>query len=395
MSKKIFSSRNQESALSEIIGWKAPVFHQASECYVSLSAFDPERGCFRIKKFMLGHIKGKRAQKQYAESLIKRLTEKLLQGWNPWIEASKPLEYEKFDDVCVKYKQHLFKMYKENGLREETLTSYMSRLSMLVKWKKECNVNLFYCYQFNQHLVGEFIDYVFIERNNTLRTRNNYLAWLKTFCKYLMERGYITADPTSAYTLTKAKSQKKEREVIPDYVLQEIRDYLNVHHKHYLLACYILHYLFVRPHEMSLLKVGDFSIKNQTLHLFSSNTKNHNDAVITVPKVILNLMIDLGIFNAPSDYYLFSDDFMPGKERRSEKAFRDYWGKLRKALKFSNTYKFYSLKDTGITNMLKANTDVLTVRDQARHSSILITDIYTPKDIKKANELLLNYQGSL
>ena len=45
--------------------------------------------------------------------------------------------------------------------------------------------------------------------------------------------------------------------------------------------------------------------------------------------------------------------------------------------------------------MLRANTDVLSVRDQARHSSILITDIYTPKDVKKANKLLLNYEGVL
>ena len=45
--------------------------------------------------------------------------------------------------------------------------------------------------------------------------------------------------------------------------------------------------------------------------------------------------------------------------------------------------------------MLHANTDILTVRDQARHSSILITDIYTPKDIKEANKLLLSYKGVL
>lgn len=45
--------------------------------------------------------------------------------------------------------------------------------------------------------------------------------------------------------------------------------------------------------------------------------------------------------------------------------------------------------------MLKANADVLSVRDQARHSSILITDIYTPKDIKEANKYIMNYKGIL
>lgn len=87
---------------------------------------------------------------------------------------------------------------------------------------------------------------------------------------------------------------------------------------------------------------------------------------------------------------------MPGRERRSEKSFRDYWNKkVRKELGLTDHYKFYSLKDTGITNMLRANTDILTVRDQARHSSILITDIYTPKDIKAANGILVRYKGEL
>ena len=76
--------------------------------------------------------------------------------------------------------------------------------------------------------------------------------------------------------------------------------------------------------------------------------------------------------------------------------FRDYWlYYVRKELGFSDRYKFYSLKDTGITNMLHCGTDILSVRDQARHSSVLITDIYTPKNIKEANKLLLNYKGVL
>ena len=107
-------------------------------------------------------------------------------------------------------------------------------------------------------------------------------------------------------------------------------------------------------------------------------------------------MIDLRIFDSPGQFFLFSNDFRPGKERRTEKAFRDYWSRyIRTNLNLTDRYKFYSLKDTGITNMLRANTDILTVRDQARHSSILITDIYTPKDIQQANQLLLNYKGVL
>lgn len=364
---------------------------------MSLSAFDPALGKFRIKKFMLGHVKGKRLQRLYGEALVKRLTEKLMDGWNPWIEQMKPLEYTPFDEVCGRYKEYLLKMLKERSMREDTVTSYMSRLKILIDWKNRERINLFYTYQFDRNIVGQFLDYIFIDRNNTLRTRNNYLLWIKVFSKYLLERGYVPSDPSAAFHNVNPKGQKnKNRDIIPENILKELHDWLNVNNKHFLLACYMLHYCLVRPREMSYLKVGDFSIKKQTLHLYGDTTKNHNDAVITVPQQVLKLMIDLKIFEYPSHYYLFGKGFVPGKDRFSEKQFRDYWNRyIRKELNLTDRYKFYSLKDTGITNMLRANTDILTVRDQARHSSILITDIYTPKDIQAANNLLLKYQGVL
>ena len=396
MPKKNFLSQKRKATMDEIVGWKTPTFHQASECYVALSAFDPSRGKMCIKKIMLGHIKGKRAQRTYGEALIKRLTEKLMEGWNPWLEIVQPLEYTSFEDACDRYEDLLLRMVAEHNMREESVVSYTSRIRVLRSWVKKGKINLFYTYQFNRTLVGQFLDYIFIDRNNTLRTRNNYLSWLKTFSKFMLERGYISTNPTDGFSCVKRSRVLKNRDVIPDKILAVIRDWLLAHNRHYLLACYMLHYLFVRPREMSYLKVGDFNVERKTLFLHGTTTKNHDDALLTVPDHVLKLMIELHVFDSPGSYYLFSDGFKPGQERRSEKAFRDYWHHhVRTKLGFTERYKFYSLKDTGITNMLKANTDILTVRDQARHSSILITDMYTPKDIRNANSLLLNYKGEL
>lgn len=381
--------------MSQIIAWKTPVFHQKSECYVSFQAYDPLSGRLKTKKIMLGHIKGKTNQRKYAEDLIKRLTEQLSSGWNPWIEAVQPLEYALWDDVISKYKDYLVKLCNEHSLREESYVDYSSRVHILEQWKAEKRIPLTYVYQWDRQTITKFLDYVFIERNNTITTRNNYLTWLKSFTSYLVERGYLSSNPTEGLGRIKNR-HKKDRDVIPDDVMKQIRAFLYEKNKHYLLACEILHYLFVRPRELSFLKIGDFHLQTQTLTLHGAHTKNGNDATITLPSHVIRLMIDLNVFSYPSHYYLFSDRFSPGEARKSEKIFRDYWCRnLRKALGFSERYKFYSLKDTGITNMLKANADVLSVRDQARHSSILITDIYTPKDIKEANKYIMNYKGIL
>lgn len=381
----------KSSEFNQLKGWTPPVFHQASECYVSFTAFCPATGKMKLKKIMLGRIKNKRLQKEKAKQIMKSITEKLLDGWNPWIEAESPAEYELWDDVCMKYEAWLAKMAKENGFRMETVASYMSYLKILKDWI--ANKNVHYIYQFDRRVVGKFLDYVFVERNNTLQTRNNYLAWLKTFAKWLVTRSYVPKNPTEGYHAVMRSSYNKNRDTISERDLTKLREYLEVKNPHYLLATYILYYTFLRPHEMSLLKVEDIKIRKQVIYVHGENAKNHNDAIVTLPKKILQLMIDLKVFDAAGSDYLFSKDFKPGREYRSEKCFRDYWQRvLRKELNFPERYKFYSLKDTGITNMLRKHIDTVSVRDQARHSSIEITNIYVPHDMKRANTELLDYE---
>lgn len=395
MAKKNYFSGLAGDDIHHVIAWKLPTFHQKSECYVSFSCFDPAIGKMHQKKIMLDHIKGKHNQRVYADQLMKRITQKLESGWNPWVVKDRPLEYTLFTTVLERYKRYLEKLCNEHSLRDDSYIDYSSRVRVMELWIEEKKIDIHFSYQFDRQFVSKFLDYVFIDRNNTIITRNNYLGWLRTFSTYLLERGYISRNPTEGFSRIRTRHMK-EREVIPDDVMMQIRNYLFEKNRHYLLACEILHYLFVRPRELSYLKIEDFHLDAQTLSLHGSHTKNGNDAIITLPSHVIKLMIDLNVFSYPSHYYLFSDNFCPGETRKSEKSFRDYWGRnLRKALGFSDRYKFYSLKDTGITNMLKANADVLSVRDQARHSSILITDIYTPKDIKAANEYIKNYKGIL
>lgn len=391
------SKQANREVFAQIKGYTLPTFHQKSQVYVSFTAFDPALGKMRQKKIMLGRIKTKRAQRAEADRIMADLTAKLVSGWNPWIEADTPTQYTLWPDVVARYKRYLAKLYNEGSLREDTYKTYSSRLHILEQFIEECKIGITYAYQFDAFVAGKFLDYVFIDRNNTIRTRNGYLVWLKNFGHYLLERRYVKTDPAASFSALKIRDRGKNRDVIPDDVMQQIHEYLLAHHRHFLLACYMCHYCLIRPKEMSHIRLGDISLAKQTIRLHGTNTKNRHDAVITLPAKVIHLMLDLDIMKAhTSNEYLFGADCRPGKERYSEKQFRDYWTRvLRKELGFSERYKFYSLKDTGITNMLRQNVDILTVRDQARHSSILITDTYTPKDIKEANALLLNYDGIL
>lgn len=382
-----------DEVLCDIKQWTMPQLTVGKRNYIHFLAFDPIQGGMKRKKIHLGRCKTKTELKNTATRIIRKLSEKLSSGWNPWIEAENPLEYTGLEKVCEKYREYVYKCLQSGEMREHSVVSYISYLKIFEQWGKGQHIT--YIYQYDRRMAGAFLDYVYIERNNTLQTRNNYLCWMKTFSRYLLERCYLTVDPTAGLGVIK-KRGNKQRKTIPDRILTAMREYLTEHNKHYLLACYLLHYCFIRPKEMSMLKIGDINMTKCTMKISGDIAKNHNDAVITLPKHVIELMIDLKIFKNPNQDYIFSRNFRPGKEKRSEKSFRDYWNnRLRPAIGLAKEYKFYSLKDTGITNMLRAKTDILSVRDQARHSNIAITDTYTPKDIASANELLMNYEGVL
>lgn len=388
-----YNMRN--SQIKSIISYTYPKLHVGKEWYVGFMAFDPVAGNMKRKKIKVNHIEKIAERRRMASDLISRLTIKLSQGWNPWIESESSAAYFKFDEVCEKYKAYLTKMQNDDSLREKTLYDYCSKLSILKAFNNRRRVPITYIYQFDRYFVTEFLDYVYLKLENSPRTRNNYLCWLSTFSTYLLQRMFIKEKPTDGMQFIRMSNRSKDRDIILDNDLVKIHEYLETTNKHFLLACYMLHYVLIRPKEMAFLKIRDFHLQKQTVSISGDFSKNRKDAIVTLPEKVIRLMLELKIFDSPGSYYLFSDNFKPGRVQKSEKNFRDFWARhIRKDLNFGKRYKFYSLKDTGITNMLRS-CDVVTVRDQARHSSILITDLYTPADIKNANALLLKYDGVL
>ena len=394
MSKKNISHQF-DPVHNEIKGYTLPQMVQGKRNYVFFYAFDPVSGLRKRKKYFLGRCKTKKEMIRTARCMISNITRKLEAGWNPWIESADALTYTLFDTVADLYHDYLYRRLNDRSLREDTVVSYISYLKIFREWVKSKG-EVIYMFQMDHLVISQFLDYVYIERNNSFITRNNYLGWLRSFSTYLQERGYINNDPCARFHSIRIKGYVKERTVIPDNVMAEIREYLQRNNRYYLLACYLTHYLCIRPKELSRMRVGDINISRCTIMLMGNQTKNHDCATITMPQKVARLMIDLDIFSAHGGCYLFSDGFRPGEKQKSEKQFRDYWDHhVRKDLNLAKQYKYYSLKDTGITNMLRKGIDQISVRDQARHSSLAITNTYTPQEIKEANPLMLKYDGVL
>ena len=386
-------ARNNPSGVAAAFQYTPPVYRQTDGCdYIEFYAYDPEQGKLRRKRIKTNRIKGLVKRRDFVRDTIKRLTDQLQHGWNPWI-AQEVGDLYIFEDVADRYEAHVEKMYAGGYYRKETYVGYKSFIKMLRMFIEKHN-RIYYVYQFNRKFCMSFLDYVFIERNNSAQTRNNYLNNLRVFSSFLLEKGYVEARPTDGILPISKRLIQKERECIPMNKVAAMADYCKARDPHFLLACYILYYTFVRPVEMTRLRVENFNLRAGTLTIPAGASKNHRTQTVTVPKKVIHYAVELGIFSAPATDFIFSDRLKPGPAQIDPKIFRDHWEKLRRAIGLPKECKFYSLKDTGITAMLKAKLPAISVRDQARHSSLAITEIYTDHSAE-VNPTILNLDGAL
>lgn len=368
-----------------------PQLHEGKEWFVDFYAFDASTGKLRRKKIKINEIRSIPARRKFGRNLCLQLSEQLSDGWNPWQEEREKEPSREFGDVMNEYTVYVRRLRDTGALRRKTAVDYLNRLMQLRRYEERHRVGDIVC--FDRRYVSLFLDHIFLERHDSPITRNNYLTWLSTLSTWLVEKGYVERRPTDGIKMLHVQKRDKQRRLISPEELSGIADYLRRKDPHYLLVCYLIYYLFIRPKELSYIRIGDISVKNRTLVISGDYSKNRTTQVVTLPEKVLKLMLELGVLNCPVSYYLVGKRFRPNARRHSEAHIRYYWkDKVRPALNLTFDVKFYSLKDSGITNMIRSGTDLLSVRDQARHSSVEITDAYTPTDARKANPELMKYE---
>ena len=344
------------------------------------------------KKIKINHIEKITERRQYAQGLIRRLNVELEKGWNPFIEEQNSKSYSLLIKAIDSFLKLSRRRFDEGDIREETIAGYESYMKILKQFIEENKWTNMYVAQFNKEFILKFLDYIYYDLGRKGQTRDNYLTALRILSTFLVERGYVKVKPTDGITiLGKRKREKKNRILLSTDVQEKVKEYVEKRNPHFFLAMQILYFCMVRPKEMSFIKIKHIDLKKGTIFIPGVSSKNHKDGVVTMPLSLSSFIEELGVLNEHPECFLFSDKFQPGMKWREEKQFRDYWNlHVRKDLGLPDTIKFYSLKDTGITNMIRRYNDPLIARDQARHSSLEITNIYTPQDMLVANEKIKN-----
>lgn len=379
MPKKIRSG-GKPATKTDLLGYRLPTYHpKGKKHYVDFYAVDPVTGQLKRKKYHLDNCGSRQAEKHEAALLVAAITEKLQSGWNPWIaEKSGGRAMTPIDDVLEKYLTLVSK-----DCRQKTIHSYTSRVNILKEYISGLKNPPRYVYQCSKQFFSEFLDYVYLVRNVSPRTRNNYMQWCYSLCEMLKSRGYLDTNPCEGFE--KVKEKAKKRQPLTVAMLKAMYVHLKNTDPHFLLACLMEYFCFIRPQELSYVKLCDISLKGQTVFVPADHSKNKKDGKVALPPVVIRLMVDLRVFDSPSSHYLFSHKFRPGAEHVRADHFNKRWVVMRGVLKWGDECQFYSLKDTGIRDL--ANREgIVTARDQARHSDISTTNKYLQGADRQAPE---------
>lgn len=231
-----------------------------------------------------------------------------------------------------------------------------------------------------------------MDRDSSARTRNNYKIWLSSLCSWMVEKQYLEVNPCER--IKALKVEPKRREALTPTDLRRLKNYLEQNNRHYLLVCRMEYYTFIRPEELTNIKLKDISLKEQKVYVAGNISKNRQDGMVGLNDELIKLMIDLDIFKHDSDCYLFSTGFMPGKKKITTKVLRNYFYKVRDALHLPDTYMFYSLKDSGIRDLANA-VGIVVARDQARHADISTTNKYLKGNSLTVHEETKHFKGEL
>lgn len=387
----MYSSRKKNASVFSIISYTEPKLHTGNNWYIDFYSYDPLEQKMKRKKYMLNGITKASDRRRRANEIITNLNIKLRSGWNPWADVENSRQYTPYIDIIQRYHIYLSKLYTAGTIKENTLKDYEKRLRVFEEYTAKHIPAIVYAYQIDQSFISDFLDYVLLDRDSSARTRNNYRTWLSSLCNWMIEKQYLIQNPVEKIRQLAEEEKKRSALTVPD--IQKLKKYLKKENPHFLFLCQFAYYTFIRPDEITNIKLSDIYLKEQKVFIASSISKNRKDGMVGLNDALIKSMLDLNIFSNPGNYYLFGKGFKPSKEKVTTKVYRNYFNKVREKLKFPDSYQFYSLKDTGIRDLVNAE-GIVIARDQARHADVSTTNKYLKGSDMSVHEEVKHFEGN-
>lgn len=345
--------------------------HNKDNWQIEYYAYSPVTQLMERKRIRLNQLRahcGTIAEfKQQANQMICTINARLAGGWSPFGESENGRYYTKLDDVMSAYLTE-----KGRELKADSMRSYKSFCKIFGEWCTKTVPNC-QCILFNRTLAVRYMDYVYLERKVSARAYNNQLKMARALFSWAVQKCYCKENP---FELLKTKrEEEKKRILIPQETREQIRDYFEKNNPNYLILMELVFTSLLRPREISRVQIKQVNLKEHYIYMPPDKTKNGYHRYAYLSDELCERIRHI-IEGKNEDWYLITQGYKAGKEQMDSKRYRKTWEKMRKDLKLPQEMQLYSLRDTGINNMLKAGIDPLTVMQAADHHDLSMTTRY-------------------
>lgn len=309
--------------------------------------------------------------------IVQEINTKLADGWLPFYDTINTEDFKTFEFCAAEFLKQTETQVARGEKRYDTLKSYKSNINLINLYKKEKNAKLFLCLDINKPFVTKYLDWIYYERKNSTISYNNRLAFMNLFMNYCVNHGYHQLNFCN--TIPTKKNAPKKRKVLTPEVKQKLNEYRE-NNPSYFALCMITYFCFVRRTELTKIKVADVNLQQNFITIDHTISKNKKTDCVTIPVAFSPILLQHIAGAKKTDYLFSANNFLTGTKKLEPKKVSDDWLKFRRIKKVSNEFDFYSLKDTGITDLLNSGIPAIKVRDQARHHDLKITESYTNRN---------------
>ena len=284
-----------------------------------------------------------------------------------------------------------------------TKASYSTTFHLLLEFmNKEKNIkpNKIEIETITKEVIVQFLDWLETNRNVSIQTRNQRLACIKSFYKYVQSNEPDLFDTCSL--ILSIKNKKVPNKIISYFSEDEIRimiNYLNNSKdlKKLTMIC-VLYETGARVSEFINIKLNDLNLSdNASITLYGKGNKVR---VVPISEELVKLINKYlkEVYTNYGDDYLFYSNYKKQYERTSiNKIIHTFIIILKSEYptRFNGSYSPHSFRHTKATHLYNNGTPLLYIKNFLGHSTISSTEIYATPDSKKQREEILKNSKSI
>ncbi len=278
-----------------------------------------------------------------------------------------------------------------------TRSSYSTTFYLLLEFmnkEKGIKPNKIEIETITKAVIVQFLDWLETQRNVSISSRNQRLACIKAFYKYVQTNELDLFDTCS--TILSIKNKKVPTKMISYFTEEETKIMINYLNdckdlKKLAMIC-VLYETGARVLEFINIKLNDLNLsENASITLYGKGNKNRivpisQELVKLINKYLKDIYINYG------DDYLFYSNYKKKYGRHGIYYIIEHlMNELRLLFPvyFKGNYHPHSFRHSKATHLYNNGSPLLYVKDFLGHSSLSSTEIYTTPDSKKQREEIL------